>query len=132
MSVYSNDTDLKDLLYQIENGKIQLPDFQRDWVWDDDKICKLIESIASGFPMGAAMFLETGNPAVRFTHRTFTGAPKHSDVNPDRLVLDGQQRLTTLFQVFKGKGATIVNGAKSKERRYYYLDIRKALNPHGR
>lgn len=130
MSVYSNDTDLKDLLYQIENGKIQLPDFQRDWVWDDDKICKLIESIASGFPMGAAMFLETGNPAVRFTHRTFTGAPKHSDVNPDRLVLDGQQRLTTLFQVFKGKGATIVNGAKSKERRYYYLDIRKALDPH--
>lgn len=130
MSVYSNDTDLAELLNQIENGKIQLPDFQRDWVWDDDKICKLIESIASGFPMGAAMFLETGNPAVRFTYRTFTGAPKHSDVNPDRLVLDGQQRLTTLFQVFRGKGATIVNGAKSKERRYYYLDIRKALNPH--
>lgn len=130
MSVYSNDTDLAELLNQIENGKIQLPDFQRDWVWDDDKICKLIESIASGFPMGAAMFLETGNPAVRFTHRTFTGAPKHSDVTPDRLVLDGQQRLTTLFQVFRGKGATIVNGAKSKERRYYYLDIRKALDPH--
>ncbi len=130
MSVYSNDTDLAELLNQIENGKIQLPDFQRDWVWDDDKICKLIESIASGFPMGAAMFLETGNPAVRFTHRTFTGAPKHSDVIPDRLVLDGQQRLTTLFQVFRGKGATIVNGAKSKEKRYYYLDIRKALNPN--
>lgn len=130
MSVYSNDTDLAELLNQIENGKIQLPDFQRDWVWDDDKICKLIESIASGFPMGAAMFLETGNPAVRFTHRTFTGAPKLSDVTPDRLVLDGQQRLTTLFQVFRGKGATIVNGAKSKEKRYYYLDIRKALDPN--
>lgn len=130
MSVYSNDTDLKDLLYQIENGKIQLPDFQRDWVWDDDKICKLIESIASGFPMGAAMFLETGNPAVKFTFRTFTAAPKHNDIHPDRLVLDGQQRLTTLFQVFNGKGATIVNGSKSKEKRYYYLDIRKALDPH--
>lgn len=130
MSVYSNDTDLKDLLYQIENGKIQLPDFQRDWVWDDDKICKLIESIASGFPMGAAMFLETGNPAVKFTFRTFTAAPKHNDIHPDRLVLDGQQRLTTLFQVFNGNGATIVNGSKSKEKRYYYLDIRKALDPH--
>ena len=99
MSVYSNDTDLKDLLYQIENGKIQLPDFQRDWVWDDDKICKLIESIASGFPMGAAMFLETGNPAVRFTHRTFTGAPKHSDVNPDRLVLDAEGNIFKTNQI---------------------------------
>ncbi len=129
MSVYSNDTDLSDLLIQIENGKIQLPDFQRDYVWDDDRICKLIESIASGFPMGAAMFLETGNPAVRFSYRTFTGAPKHSDINPDRLVLDGQQRLTTLYQVFRSNSAALVSGSKSNERRYYYLDIREALNP---
>ncbi|WP_301856121.1 DUF262 domain-containing protein [uncultured Duncaniella sp.] len=130
MSVYSNDTDLAALLQSIEDGKIQLPDFQRDWVWDDDKICKLIESIASGFPMGAAMFLETGNPAVRFTYRKFTGAEQSTIDNPDKLVLDGQQRLTTLFQVFKSNGATIVNGSKNREKRYYYLDIREALNPN--
>lgn len=130
MSVYSNDTDLAVLLQQIEDGKIQLPDFQRDWVWDDDKICKLIESIASGFPMGAAMFLETGNSAVRFTYRKFTGADKSTNNNPDRLVLDGQQRLTTLFQVFRSNGATLVNGSKRREKRYYYLDIKDALNPN--
>lgn len=130
MSVYSNDTDLSALLSQIAEGKIQLPDFQRDWVWDDDKICKLIESIASGFPMGAAMFLETGNPSVRFTYRKFTSAEQSNNNNPDRLVLDGQQRLTTLFQVFKNNGATIVNGSKSREKRFYYLDIKEALNPH--
>lgn len=130
MSVYSNDTDLAALLQSIEDGKIQLPDFQRDWVWDDDKICKLIESIASGFPMGAAMFLETGNPAVRFTYRKFTGAEQSTIDNPDRLVLDGQQRLTTLFQVFKSNRATLVNGSKNREKRYYYLDIREALNPN--
>lgn len=130
MPVYSNDTDLDVLLGKIEQGTIQLPDFQRDWVWDDEKICKLIESIASGFPMGAAMFLETGNPAVRFTYRTFTGAEQAKGTEPDRLVLDGQQRLTTLFQVFSGSGPTLVNNSKGLEKRYYYLDIREALNPH--
>lgn len=130
MPVYSNDTNLDTLLMQIEQGVIQLPDFQRDWVWDDDKICKLIESIASGFPMGAAMFLETGNPAVRFTYRPFTGAEQSKGVEPDRLVLDGQQRLTTLFQVFSSPGPTLVNSSKGREKRYYYLDIREALNPH--
>ena len=130
MPVYSNDTNLDTLLSQIESGIIQLPDFQRDWVWDDEKICKLIESIASGFPMGAAMFLETGNPAVHFTYRTFTGAEQSAGVDPDRLVLDGQQRLTTLFQVFKSGGPTLVNANKGREKRYYYLNIREALNPH--
>lgn len=130
MPVYSNDTDLDVLLGKIEQGTIQLPDFQRDWVWDDEKICKLIESIASGFPMGAAMFLETGNPAVRFTHRPFTGSMPVHGTEPDRLVLDGQQRLTTLFQVFSSPGPTLVNNSKGLEKRYYYLDIREALNPH--
>lgn len=61
MAILSNDTNLSDLLNQVESGKAQLPDFQRSWVWDDLKICKLIESITSGYPMGAGMFLETGN-----------------------------------------------------------------------
>lgn len=130
MAIYSNDTDLSELLQLIDKGKVQLPDFQRDYVWDDDRVCKLIESIASGFPMGAAMFLETGNPSVRFAHRTFTGAPKHTEVNPDRLVLDGQQRLTTLYQVLLSQSPAIVSGTKKQEERYYYIDIREALNPN--
>lgn len=56
MAVESHDKKLDDLLKMVEDGKAQLPDFQRSWVWDDTKICKLIESITSGFPMGAAMF----------------------------------------------------------------------------
>ena len=60
MAVESHDKKLDDLLKMVEEGKAQLPDFQRSWVWDDTKICKLIESITSGFPMGAAMFLANG------------------------------------------------------------------------
>lgn len=133
MVVRSNDTDLSQLLYMVGCGKIQLPDFQRSWVWDNEKICKLIESIASGYPMGAAMFLETGGSQVRFTYRKFTGVTESNLCSPDYLVLDGQQRLTTLFQVFHSQNAvqTCSQANKGKElKRFYYLDIRKALDPN--
>lgn len=72
MAVQSYDRDLKDLLAQVCKGELQLPEFQRSWVWDDGKICKLIESITMGFPMGAVMFLETGGE-VNYKPRLFTG-----------------------------------------------------------
>ena len=45
MAVQSNDKQLDELLKNVENGKVQLPDFQRSWVWDDLQIRKFIESI---------------------------------------------------------------------------------------
>ena len=96
MAVESHDKKLDDLLKMVEDGKAQLPDFQRSWVWDDTKICKLIESITSGFTMGAAMFLANGGEQVRFSYRKFEGVTSTEEVTPEWLVLDGQQRLTTL------------------------------------
>lgn len=133
MAVESHDKNLKDLLEWVEQGKAQLPDFQRSWVWDDTKICKLIESITSGFPMGAAMFLAYGGEQVRFKHREFSGVTLASSVTPDWLVLDGQQRLTTLYQVLKSKGSTTTRLDKNRDvdvERYYYLDIKKCLDPN--
>ena len=49
---------LKDTLEQIAKGEIQLPDFQRGWVWDDPHIASLIASISLAYPIGAVMFLE--------------------------------------------------------------------------
>lgn len=103
MAVESHDKKLDDLLNMVEIGKAQLPDFQRSWVWDDTKICKLIESIASGYPMGAAMFLAFGGEHFRFKYRVFEGVVSHTNETPEWLVLDGQQRLTTLYQVLKSK-----------------------------
>ncbi len=133
MAVESHDKSLEDLLKWVENGKAQLPDFQRSWVWDDFKICKLIESITSGFPMGAAMFLAYGGEEVRFKYRKFEGVTSTEDVTPNWLVLDGQQRLTTLYQVLKSKGATKTRREKNRDvevDRYYYLDIKKCLDPN--
>jgi len=132
MAVESHDKSLDDLLKMVECGKAQLPEFQRSWVWDDTKICKLNESITSGFPMGAAMFLANGGESIRFKYRKFTGVDASVSATPDWLVLDGQQRLTTLFQVFKCKGAVVTRLDTNKDKtvlRYYYLDIKKCLDP---
>ncbi|MFR9524546.1 MAG: DUF262 domain-containing protein [Rikenellaceae bacterium] len=129
MSVRSNDTNLSDLLNDVSSAKAQLPEFQRSWVWSDAKIKKLIESISSGFPMGAVMFLECGGDA-RFKYRKFEGVDKNIERTPDWLVLDGQQRLTTLSQVFFNKSAVQTQTDTGKAiQRYYYLNIRKAIDP---
>lgn len=132
MAVESHDKKLSELLTWVGQGKAQLPEFQRSWVWDDTKICKLIESITSGFPMGAAMFLEGHGDSVRFKCRRFTGVKCPDDVSPDWLVLDGQQRLTTLYQVFMCKKAVETRLDTNRDKtifRYYYLDIQKCLDP---
>ena len=132
MAVESHDKKLSELLTWVGQGKAQLPEFQRSWVWDDTKICKLIESITSGYPMGAAMFLESGGESVRFKCRKFTGVRCPDEIAPDWLVLDGQQRLTTLYQVFMCKKPVETRLDTNKDKtifRYYYLDIEKCLDP---
>ncbi len=132
MAVESHDKKLSELLTWVGQGKAQLPEFQRSWVWDDTKICKLIESITSGYPMGAAMFLESGGESVRFKCRKFTGVRCPDEIAPDWLVLDGQQRLTTLYQVFMCKKPLETRLDTNKDKtifRYYYLDIEKCLDP---
>lgn len=64
----STKQSLSDLLAEITSGKIQLPDFQRGWVWDDDHVRSLLVSIARSFPVGAVMMLQTGG-AVNFQVR---------------------------------------------------------------
>ena len=54
---------LPDILTDIVKGKIQLPDFQRGWIWDDSHVRSLLISIARSFPVGAVMLLENGGEA---------------------------------------------------------------------
>jgi uncharacterized protein with ParB-like and HNH nuclease domain len=85
--------ELKDLLTDVVKGKIQLPEFQRGWVWNDEHIRDLLVSIARSFPIGAVMLLETGGD-VRFQARLVEGVKANSGQQAERLILDGQQRLT--------------------------------------
>ena len=92
----TNDRQITDLMKSIDNGTTQLPDFQRGWVWDDNRIRALIASITNNFPVGAAMFLEYGNTNIRFKYRVIEGSPA-KDIAPSELILDGQQRLTSIY-----------------------------------
>jgi hypothetical protein len=125
----STKTQLGDLLRRIVEGKLQLPDFQRGWVWDDEHIRSLLVSIARSFPIGAVMLLEAGGQ-TRFQMRPVEGVelPGDSSKLAEELLLDGQQRLTSLTQVLKLDSPVVTRDAKKKELRvYYYIDIEKAM-----
>ena len=65
----------RSLLRQCGDGKIQLPDFQRSWVWAEDRILSLIASVSSAFPIGALMTLESKHGSTIFARRPVQGAP---------------------------------------------------------
>ncbi len=125
----TNPIDLQRLLDECHRGVIQLPDFQRSWVWDEDRIKSLIASISRAFPVGALMSLDTGGP-VNFKPRPVEGVPPESrQAAPQSLLLDGQQRMTSLYQVtLRGKVVETVTPKKKRVKRWFYIDIRKAID----
>jgi len=121
---------LHELLEDVHQCSIQLPDFQRGWVWDDNHIRELIASVSLSYPIGAVMLLEAGGDHVRFKARPVEGVELRNLPSPDKLILDGQQRLTSLYQsLFSGKVVETQDARKRPLRRWYYIDIRKALDP---
>lgn len=122
----STKSALSKLLEHVSEGKIQLPDFQRGWIWDDAHIRSLLVSIARSFPIGSIMLLETGGSA-KFQIRPVEGITPSTTDKIEKLILDGQQRLTSLTQVLKL--ATPVNTKNDKGRQvklFYYINIEKA------
>lgn len=124
----TNDRKITDLMATVHSGKTQLPDFQRGWVWDDNRIKALIASITNGYPVGAAMFLEYGNESIRFKYRVIEGAPTTETV-PDELILDGQQRLTSIYTSLFSEEAVNTKTEKGQSiRRFYYIDMARAID----
>lgn len=122
----STKKDLREILKAADCGKLQLPDFQRSYVWTDSDVRSLIASIGKGFPVGALLTLESGG-VVNFKPRLLEGvAPKQ--VEPEELLLDGQQRITSLYQATWSTKPVLTRDDKGAEiRRFYYVDIAKAL-----
>ena len=111
----TNPRALKELLAEVHNRTTVLPDFQRDFVWEPGATQELIVSIANNYPAGS--ILRVRDVKRVFAAREFEGAPPLDGMKHTFLLLDGQQRLTSLYQAFYGVG----------EHRYY-LDLRKLVD----
>ena len=126
----SKKISLTELLNNIQKGKIQLPDFQRGWVWDDNRIKGLLASVIKSFPISVVTLLETGEN-VSFKTKPVEGATPSIEVKPEYLILDGQQRLTSLYQAIITNRVVKTRNAKGYEiLRWYYIDMEKAMDPN--
>ena len=125
----STKLSLNALLEDISEGKIQLPDFQREWVWEDERIRGLLSSVSLSYPIGAIMLLEAGGIDVRFKPKALEQVELQKPTEPERLVLDGQQRLTALFtSLLAGQPVKTKDSRGARIERWYYIDLKKALN----
>lgn len=126
--MFKSDNELlSSLLDKVENHDIQLPDFQRGWVWEDNRIKALLASLTLKYPVGAIMLLESGGD-FHFKCKNIEGSGDEYK-NPESMILDGQQRMTSTFQAMRSKNAVSTwSDQKKAIKRFYYLDIEKALN----
>ncbi len=93
------DYDLSGLLHYIDIGDIGLPDIQRPFVWTNAKVRDLFDSMYRGFPVGYLLFWENGQ--ANGAKQIGVGEKQHAVSS--RLIVDGQQRLTSLYAVFRGR-----------------------------
>ena len=125
----STKRSLFEILKDVNNAKIQLPDFQRGWIWDDNRIKGILASVAKSFPIGAVMLLETGNENVRFKTKPVEGVKLDNGAKAELLILDGQQRITSLYQTIVTNEIVTTKNEKNYEiKRWYYIDMVKAMD----
>ena len=117
------------LVEQARDGEICLPNFQRDFVWTREEVADLVRSILRGYFIGSLLLLQCDPDKVPFAPVRLRGArPSEAEPRPIRLVLDGQQRLTSLLYALTAPNLTLKD---SRQRRWYFVDLRKLLEePH--
>lgn len=121
----SDDRSLRKLMEALVEGELQIPEFQRDWVWDDDDIRSLIASISLSYPVGSLLLLNYNESSLELQSRNIEPVLEVKRSKPDVLVLDGQQRLTALYLALCAAHTKEALALKaSKRRRIYYLDIK--------
>lgn len=109
----------------IETGKIRIPQFQREFVWSKQQTAKLIDSIIKGFPIGTFIFWETDESMRTVRNIGNAVLPEQKPGDTVKYILDGQQRITSLYAVQKG----IIHKENKKEIDYKDICINLAIDP---
>jgi hypothetical protein len=115
------------VLEQIDNGEIRLPNFQRDFRWEKNNIKELIVSVLNEYPIGILLFWDVKGVKEedRLDSRLFEGVdPKRKLNEVEYLVLDGQQRLTSLYQLFYREFVVTKGGREIK----FFLNLQEIQN----
>ena len=91
---------VEELVSMIERGELRLPEMQRQYVWQAPRVRDLLDSLYRGYPSGAILIWETDEEVAQ---RDMAVAQNKNPYQATRLLLDGQQRLTSLSAVVRGK-----------------------------
>jgi len=92
-------TIIKDLINDLERGRIRIPSFQRGFVWEPSRVLYFIDSIYKGFPFGSVLLWRTRNPLRTERHLGPYKLRENDPEYPIEYVLDGQQRITSIFGI---------------------------------
>lgn len=128
-SAAGTDEALPRLLQDVHHGRIQVPEFQREVIKDDEWVRSLLASVSLRYPIGAVMLLRSGSPDLRFESRPVAGAPTPS-TEPEWLLIDGQQRVTVLYQALASSQGVRTGDLRDPSIRWYYINLTTALDPN--
>ena len=108
-----------DLISEIETGQVKIPQFQRKFVWDIKSSAKLLDSIIKGYPIGTFIYWRTNERLRAVRDLGNIKLPEPKDGEYVNFVLDGQQRLTSLFATLKGLVIADEEGKKTDYSEMY-------------
>jgi Protein of unknown function DUF262 len=109
------------LFVEIDTGQIKLPMFQRDFVWEKEQSAKLIDSILKGFPIGTFIFWKTRDELRSYKEVGNHKLPETQKGDYVQYILDGQQRITSLYAI--RKGIRITKDGKELDYKDIFIDL---------
>jgi len=112
-----------DLISEIQKGQIKVPKFQRNFVWSLDKTAKLLDSILKGYPIGTFILWETNERLNDIKNIGNLELPAIPDDIKVQYVLDGQQRITSLYAAFLGAKIQKEGEKKITDYSEIYVDL---------
>jgi len=113
------DLSIQDIIDQVLRGQVRVPQFQRGFVWEPDAVAYFMDSIYKGFPYGSLLLWRTREPLRSERHIGPFDLPMIDPVYPLDYVLDGQQRITSIFGVFQ----TQLSPTISEQWTHIYYDM---------
>ena len=121
MEIFPDKRKVIGLVEQAYEGKICLPNFQRDFVWTREEVADLIRSIVRGYFIGSLLLLRCDANNPPFAPIFLRGAkPSFQEPRPEHLILDGQQRLSSLIYALTAPDLSLKD---SSQRRWFFLDL---------